>query len=269
MRVGRLILVVATLVTILAFPLLFRDALQALRLPSAYAAPSFFDPGGRVYQNGNFVAAEDDDNDNNNDGSCCDNNDESDNEGEDNDNDAVECYRNLNSNEEVPCDFEDNDNAVAAPPAAPAPAGGPAPAGAATRCYAAGESGAVVLDAPLYDVTVTVVPGVGFPSSTRLALRALDRAAVPAPPTGTFLDAAVWQLDAHAGCDGAGIVMLPAPVNLAIRYDVAADKSKLQIVRLTGSQWVTVDTVPDPSPANPYISSTIQAAGTYAVVQRP
>src|SRR5215216_6785113 len=46
MRVGRLILVVSTLVTILIFPLLLRDAVQALRLPSAYAAASLFDPGG-------------------------------------------------------------------------------------------------------------------------------------------------------------------------------------------------------------------------------
>src|SRR5688572_4385155 len=102
MRVGRLILVVSTLVTILVFPLLLKDAVQALRLPSAYAAPSFFDPAGRVYQNGN---SDDDD-----DGSGGDNDDESDNEGEDNDDDDVECFLNLNDNEPVPCDFEDNDN---------------------------------------------------------------------------------------------------------------------------------------------------------------
>ena len=116
MRVGRLILVVSTLVTILVFPLLLRDAVQALRLPSAYAAPSFFDPAGRVYQNGN--------NDDDEDGSD-DNNDESDNEGEDNDNDAVECFVNLNDNEPFPCDFQENDNDYV-PPAEPYDPGPPA-----------------------------------------------------------------------------------------------------------------------------------------------
>src|SRR6187431_2372532 len=138
MRVGRLILVVSTLVTILVFPLLLRDAIRALRLPSAYAAPSFFDPAGRVYQNGNS------DNDNNNDGSCCDNNDESDNEGEENDNDVVECFINLNDNEPVPCDFQENDNDFVPPPVeeappAPAPAAAPAPGfqPASMQCFGA------------------------------------------------------------------------------------------------------------------------------------
>ena len=53
MRVGRLVLVVATLIAILAFPLMLRDAVTALQLPSAYAAPNVADAGGRVYQDGN------------------------------------------------------------------------------------------------------------------------------------------------------------------------------------------------------------------------
>ena len=137
MRVGRLILVVATLVTILLFPLLVKDAVQALRLPSAYAAPSFFDTGGRVFQNGNFNDPNNDDDDDANN----ENDDESDNEGEDNENEGVECFVSLNDNEPVPCDFQENDNdAVVPPPAvgAPgAPASGPVPAG--RRCFAAGD----------------------------------------------------------------------------------------------------------------------------------
>ena len=42
----------------------------------------------------------------------------------------------------------------------------------------------------------------------------------------------------------------------------------LQIVTLQNDQWVNVTTVPDPNPTNPYISATIQSAGTYAVIQR-
>src|SRR6201988_768597 len=91
MRLGRLILVVVTLVTILLFPLVARDALQSAHLTNAYAAPpGGADPAAIVLQHDDG----DDDNDNNNDGSCCDNNDESDNEGEDG-NDNVKCWASL------------------------------------------------------------------------------------------------------------------------------------------------------------------------------
>src|SRR5215212_8429096 len=51
MRAGRLILVVATLVTILVFPVLVQDALKAFKSPNAYA--STVDPSGRVQQGPN------------------------------------------------------------------------------------------------------------------------------------------------------------------------------------------------------------------------
>lgn len=266
MRIGRSLLVIGTLVTIMLFPLLVRDALQALRLPSAYAAANAFDPSGRVYQNGNFQDDDDDDDGGNNE-----NNDESDNEGEDNDN-GVECYLNLNENEPVPCDFEDNDNDVVYPPEpAPAPAPPPAqPDQQVSRCYDVQEVGDVRLTLPGGTIRILVVPTSGFPSATRVTLRAVDPSTVPAPPGGaTVLDSLVWAIDAQNGCDGPGIGQLPSPVNLGIPYNVPADKSKLQIVRLEAGQWVNVDTVPDPDPNNPYISSTIQTAGTYAVIQRP
>ena len=58
---------------------------------------------------------------------------------------------------------------------------------------------------------------------------------------------------------------------MGIVYNVtgAVDKAKLQIVRLEGSSWVNVDTVPDPVPGNPYVSTTINMAGTYALIQKP
>jgi hypothetical protein len=267
MRVGRLILVVSTLIAILVFPLLLRDAVQALRLPSAYAAPSFFDPAGRVYQNGNS------DNDNNNDGSGSDNDDQSDNEGEDNEN--VECFLNLNDNEPVPCDFQENDNEFVPPPteaAPPAPAAAPAPGfrPASVQCFAAGATGEVTLILEGGSVTVRVV-GAGFPSTAWVSLDDIeDLTGIPGPPAGaTMLDRMIWRVDAGSGCDGPAIGQFPAAANLGIPYNVSADKSKLQIVILKNGVWVEVPTSPDPNPSNPYISATIQETGIYAVIQKP
>jgi hypothetical protein len=47
------------------------------------------------------------------------------------------------------------------------------------------------------------------------------------------------------------------------------DKAKLQIVRWTGSAWENIATVPDPVAGNPYVSATINMAGTYALIQKP
>ena len=113
-----------------------RCACRRCRLPSAYAAPSIFDPDGRVYQNGNN---DDDDDDGDDDDDNDNNDDESDNEGEDNDNDDVECFLNLNDNEPVPCDFDDNDNDdVYTPPTtatAPRAAAAPRAGAASARCH--------------------------------------------------------------------------------------------------------------------------------------
>ncbi|HZO24992.1 MAG TPA: hypothetical protein VFH48_03255, partial [Chloroflexota bacterium] len=94
---------------------------------------------------------------------------------------------------------------------------------------------------------------------------------LPAVSGGTLVDSVVFQLDAQSSCDGAAINPLPNWVNLGIVYNVpvAVDKAKLQIVRLEGGTWVNVDTVPDPVPGNPYVSTTINMAGTYALIQKP
>jgi hypothetical protein len=278
MRAGRLILVVATLVTILVFPLLIRDALSALRLPNAYAAPGALDPGGRVYQNGNHGG---DDNDNNNDGRHNGNNDESDNEGEEG-NGNFACFASLNDNEEVPCDFGDNGNAngnfndgngnfndtngndngrrVRSNESVNRP----------TKCFDTREVGVIQLGTGSYDVTISVLPHSSFGQTTRLTLRPLDPATQPAITGGTLLDRVIYALDAQSSCNGAAIGTLPNNVNMGITFNVpqAVDKSRLQIVRWDGSAWTNVVTVPDPNPGNPYISTTINMAGTYAVIQR-
>jgi hypothetical protein len=261
MRLGRLILVVATLVTILVFPLVARDALQTVRQPNVYAAQVGVDPADTVYN---------DDNDNNNDGSADnDNNDESDNEGEDNDNE-IECFLNLNSNEEVPCDpaLFDNDNVdgVVRRRVARRP---DESVNRPTKCFDNREVGVVQIGTGNYDVTVQVMPHSSFGQTTRLALRRVDP--LPAVSGGTLVDSVVFQLDAQSDCTGVAIGQLPNWVNLGITYNVlgTVDKSKLQIVRLEGGSWVNVDTVPDPVPGNPYVSGTINMAGTYALIQKP
>jgi len=281
MRAGRLILVVATLVTILIFPVLIRDAIHAIQLPNAYAAPGTVDHGGRTYQNGNNG---DDDNDNRN-GHATDNNNNNNNSDEGEDNGNVACFASLNDNEEVPCDFQDNGNAngnfnddnvsdgngngngndnrvVVNRPAESV--------NRPTKCFDTREVGVVQLGTGSYDVTVAVLPHSSFGQTTRLTLRPLDPATQPAVTGGTLLDAVIYQLDAQSSCNGAAIGTLPNAVNMGITFNVPStvDKSRLQIVHWTGSAWTNVDTVPDPNPGNPYISATIRDAGVYAVVQR-
>ena len=270
MRAGRLILVVATLVTILVFPVLLRDALHAFRLPNAYAAADMVNDGGRVYQNGNNNNGNSNNNNgnsNNNNGNSNNNNGNSNNNNDDNDN--AQCFLNLNSNEEVPC--EDNGNAnrndngfVPAPPP-PAPS---APASSASHCFAAGESGEVTLMLTGGTVTIRVVPNAPLPQGASIALDIVDPATVPAPPAGTTLfDTMVWRMSGGP-CGGAAVDQLPGAVNLGIPLSIPADKSRLQIVMLSGNTWMDIPTVPDPNPSTPFISATVQQTGVYAVIQR-
>jgi hypothetical protein len=268
MRLGRLILVVATLVTIIVFPLVARDAVQAFRMPNVYAAPVGPGAADRVYQ---------DDNDNNNDGS--DNGDDggdNDNEDESGDNDNEVCYQNLNSNEEVPCDFDDNGNynnndnyvTVRRRNEEGGRRGGES-LNRPTKCFDAREVGVIQMGNRTYDVTVQVMSHSSFNQTTRMTLRDLDAASVPALP-GALVDDVVFELSAQSSCDGAAINPLPNLVNMGIVYNVpvAVDKARLQIVRLEGGSWVNVDTVPDPVAGNPYVSTTVNTAGTYALIQR-
>jgi hypothetical protein len=269
------------MVAILVFPLLFRDALQALRLPSAYAASNTADAGGRVYQNGNNNDNNDDNNNDNNgsndddddddvDNDNNNNNDSSDNDDEDNDN--VVCYTNLNDNDEVPCDFDTTNNDNYYTPPAPAPAAPAPPASSASadrRCFAPGETGDVSLMLNGGSVVVRVVSP-GLPQGTWIELDDVDPSTIPTPPGGAvLLGSMVWRMDSGSGCEAGASGQVTGAVNLGIPYNISADKSKLQIVRLEGGQWVEVTTVPDPSPNNPYISSTVQTTGTYAVIQKP
>jgi len=288
MRVGRLVLVVTTLVAILVFPLMLRDAVGALQLPNAYAAPNPADAGGRVYQSGNTNGNNNGNNNDNNGGNNDPNNDDNDNRNgnkgsnsiynanknnnESDDNDNAACYANLNSNEEVPCDdngnSNGNDNYYAPAPAAPAPAASSGPSD--SRCFSTGETGQVVLNLSGGSVVVSVV-GPGLPSSSRVGLETIsDTSAIASPPGGaTTLDSLIWRVTGTNGCDGGSAGQITGDVNLGIPYSVSANKAKLQIVYLQNGQWVEVPTVADPDPNKPYISATIRNAGIYAVIQKP
>lgn len=140
-----------------------------------------------------------------------------------------------------------------------------------TKCFDTREVGVVQLGTGSYDVTVTVMPHSSFNQTTRLTLSKIDPATGPAVSGGTLVDSVMYQLRAQSSCDGADINPLPNLVNMGIVYNVpnAVDKSKLQIVMWNGSSWTNIDTVPDPVPGNPYVSATINMAGTYALIQRP
>lgn len=281
MRIGRLVLVVATLVAILVFPLVLKDAIQAFKLPSAYAAPNTADAGGRVYQNGNNNDDDDGGNNDDDDDDDDDNDNNGDTENNDNDeedNDNVVCYENLNDNEEVPCDFDDNDNYDGdgndnyyAPPAAPAaPAPSASSSSSSRRCFSSGETGNVSLMLSGGSVVIRVVSP-GLPQGAWVGLETVtDTSGIPTPPGGaTMFDSMIWRLNSGAGCDGGGAGQVIGAVNLGIPYSIPADKSKLQIVYLQNGQWVEVPTSPDPDPNNPYISATVQNTGIYAVIQKP
>jgi hypothetical protein len=141
-----------------------------------------------------------------------------------------------------------------------------------TKCFDTRELGTIQLGRGSYDVTVQVMPHSSLNQTTRLTLRDLAVSSVPAPTGGATLVAnTVFQLDAQSSCDGAHITTLPNMVNMGIIYNTTTvvDNAKLQIVRLEGTSWVNVDTVPDPTPGNPYVSTTTAVAGTYALIQKP
>jgi len=264
MRGGRLFLVVTTLIVIVFFPLLLRDALQASSLPSAFAATPGMGPGGRVYANGN-----NDDNDNRN-GNNNKNNNNNNNDSGDNDNEA--CFLNLNSNEEVPCDNNGNGNSNNNDNRGRNRGNGNGQPQQIRRdfvsmCFDVEMVGVLQLIEDGGDITFLVPPSSGYPQITRISLRKVDPSSQPAVP-GTLVGGVMFSVDGQNGCDGPAITALNADANLGITYHASADKSRVKIMRLVNGSWTEVTTVPDPGANNPYVSTTIHDGGVYALVQR-
>jgi hypothetical protein len=202
-------------------------------------------------------------------------NDDSDNDDEDNDDDDDNGNSNSNNNDNGndDDDGDDNDNGGNNNDNVRIIVRNPRESvNRPTKCFDTREVSTIQLGTGSYDVTVQVMPHSSFNQTTRMTLRAIDPATVPAPgAAGTLVDSVVFALDAQAGCDGVAIGTLPNTVNMGIVYNVvpAADKAKLQIVKLEGSTWTNVSTVPDPVAGNPYVSTSISSAGTYALIQKP
>jgi len=197
-----------------------------------------------------------------------DNNDDDDNDDDDNDDDDNDDDDNDNGNGGDDNDNDgggDNDNVTVIVRTPNDTINKP------TKCFDTREVSVVQLGTGTYDVTVSVMPHSSFNQTTRLTLKSIDPSSAPAVSGGTLVDSVVFSLDAQSGCDGAPIAPLPNNVNLGIVYNVptAVDKTKLQIVRWTGSAWSNIDTVPDPVAGNPYVSATINQPGTYALIQKP
>ena len=238
MRLGRLTLVVVALGTTLVFALLLRDAVQAARSPSAYAAPRSPDPAGRTYQNGNTndnaVDADTEDGDND-DG---DNDEDFDNEDFDNEADV--------------------DIGLDLPPSSPTRQPEPV-------CSTPGQDTVFTS----FDGKVSVrIPG-SSPHPVRVQLYLVINAHEAPLPPGTFVDPLVYEIKA-SHCDAAPLAAFPAEAALAIGYtDLEAtglDESRFVIGRLdmTTGTWVPLDQHAHDPTAN-VVAATITETGYYMV----
>ena len=161
---------------------------------------------------------------------------------------------------------EDNDNVsvnVSAPraPAAPAPA--PAPA-----CSTPGQEMSFQTD----DGQITVRVFSSMTQSVKFSIRhPIEPASVP-PAPGPVVGARLFQLVAET-CDGSPIPVLPAEVNLGVRYtdaDAAGmNEGSFTLGRLdtSANQWRQVEKQAN-DPPNNYSSATIREMGFYVLYQR-
>jgi hypothetical protein len=246
MRPGWLALVVAGLAATLVFALVLRDAVQAARSPSAYAAPRAPDPAGRTYQNGN-------NNDNGADGDNADG-DNADGDNEDGDNDDGD-------------NDEDNDNDddfdIDIGPDLPPPSSSihqPEPV-----CSTPGQDTVFTS----FDRKLTVrIPG-SSPSPVRVELFLVINAYEAPLPPGTFVVPLVYEIKA-SDCHAGSLAAFPAEVALAIHYtDVEAtslDESRFVIGRLdmASGTWVPLERRANDPVAN-VVSATVVETGYYMV----
>jgi hypothetical protein len=266
----RLLVLTATIVAIAVAPLLWG---RSGPLAAAEAAQASMVTGS---QSGSSTALQANDNDENNNDNNADDNDNDNADENDNTDDNNNDNDNADGNDNAD-DGDDNDNTddIADEPVTEGTASGSAgggPVGAtggadvfpSVRCYDVGMVGAINLHLEGGGVTLDVVPVSSFQQVSEVSLSGVDPASVPAPP-GPILEDFVFDVQALNGCSGPEIGQLPAPVNLGIAYEVPADKGSLQIAYWDGTNWVDVQTVPDPDPNKPYVSATIQSSGTYTV----
>jgi hypothetical protein len=146
---------------------------------------------------------------------------------------------------------------------APAPAAKPAPPPCST---------------PGQDITFSSADGrfviKVFASMTRpvrLAVRMVDPGTVPALP-GTLIDALVFEVLGEFCDGGGGIALLPAEINLGVRYTDAEAAGlfeanfKIAALDPVDKQWVP-EPKQAPDPGANFVSATIMRLGFFAVYQ--
>ena len=235
MRLGWLVLVVATLVAVLVGAPLIRDVLQVHHLPSAYAAPGRLDPIGRVHRGD----ADNEDADN------------EDADNEDDDFDLCSIYEELGI--PPPASF-------GCSPSVAAPARPPEP-----TCTTPGRDAVFTS----HDGKVALRVFGSSPLPVRVVLYQVINANSAPPPPGTYVSPLVYEVWAGR-CDGTPVAAFPAEVNLGIRYSdgeaAGLDESRFVIGRLdlATATWVPVEKQASDPPAN-YVSATITEPGYYMV----
>ena len=178
---------------------------------------------------------------------------------------------NANDNDD---DHDDNDNGnevddgddrpPSTAPAAPASAARPA----APACSTPGQESSVTSD----DGRITVRVFGSMTRPVRLAIRLPIEAGVTPAPPGPLVGGLLFQVIAEE-CGGGPIPVLPAEVNLGVRYSDAdaagLNEQNFTIARLdtNTNQWRTVEKQVA-EPAGNYDSATITDMGYYVVYQR-
>ena len=215
--------------------------------------------------------ADNDDSDEDNDDSDEDNDDDADNDDEDNDdsdsdNDDAD-NDDADSDNEFDDDdlYEDADNTQSASGSAVGPSYAFDPSVTVATGQTVGADGRIAL--PGDRIVVQVFPW--MPAGITLSVRLIDAATVSVP-TGTRVDALVFQIEAT---DAAGVALsqLPAEVNLSVRYtDQEVSGVNEQFMTLLwqdpfDQQWKPAPKLVTDPPTN-YLAASVTGVGTYAVV---
>jgi hypothetical protein len=241
----RAFLIALTVLAMAVAPMLVARTIgvESAQSSSAYAAVA----AAPMQQDDDGDDDDDDDDDDNDNDDLNDNDDDDDDDGDDNDN---------------------GDDPGPAPVAAPAQQSSAPAAAAAPACSTPGQE----MSFDTGDGRVTVRVFGTMSQSLKFSIRfPIDPASVP-PAPGAMVDTLVFQLIAET-CDGAPLAVLPAEVNLGVRYTDAEaaglNEANFTLSRLdtTANQWRQVQKQAT-DPPNNYASATITEMGYYVLHQR-
>ena len=235
---------------------------------AAAAAPLQQDDDGDNDDDDDDDGDDDDDDDGDNDDNDGDDGDDNDNDADDgDDDDDGDDNDNDGDGDDDGDDDDDDDGGVVGP--APAQSAAPAPAAAtAAACSTPGQE----MSFQTADGRITVRVFGTMSQSIQFSIRfPIDPASVP-PAPGPMVDTLLFQLIAET-CDGSPLAVLPAEVNLGVRYTDAEaaglNEANFTLSRLdtSANQWRQVQKQAA-DPPNNYTSATITEMGFYVLHQR-